>query len=280
VRSMRDAARLRISVVTPSYNQARFLRRTIESVLAQEGEFELEYLVVDGGSSDGTLDILREYGARLRWTSEPDRGQVDAINKGLARCTGEIVGWLNSDDVLLPGALRRAAEVFVTRQDVEWIHGRCRIIDDKDRVIRRWVEWYKHYRARRRKFESLLVENYVNQMTVFWRRSLLEGVGYLDPQFPLAFDYDMWLRFARRSTPVYIEQPQACFRWYETSKSGANFEAQFAQNAQVAAKYMTDRGGLRRRKRIANYLVVRTYRALAVGRSLGIRLRAVAHHRG
>jgi glycosyltransferase involved in cell wall biosynthesis len=96
---------LRISLVTPSFNHARFLERTIESVLAQRGPFELEYTVRDGASTDGTLAILKRYGGRLQWVSEPDHGQVDAINKGLRAASGDVVGWLNSDDVLLPGAL-------------------------------------------------------------------------------------------------------------------------------------------------------------------------------
>src|SRR5215471_19332017 len=95
---------IRISLVTPSYNQGRFIQRTIDSVLEQTGDFELEYVVYDGGSTDETLDVLRSYGERLRWRSEPDRGQVDAINKGLRAATGEVVGWLNSEDVLAPGA--------------------------------------------------------------------------------------------------------------------------------------------------------------------------------
>ena len=266
--AMTELARVRFSIVTPSFNQARFIRRTIESVLGQQGDFDLEYLVVDGGSTDGTAAILEGFATRLQWISEPDRGQVDAINKGLERSTGDVVGWLNSDDVLLPGALRRAAEVFASHPEVEWVHGRCRIIDERDRRVRRGVEAYKHLRSRRYSFESLLTENFISQMTVFWRRSLLHELGYLDPQFPLAFDYELWLRFARRSAPVYIGQPQACFRWYEASKSGANFEAQFAENDAVAFSYATGQSSLLRRRRRRNSLFVAIYRVMAAGRRL------------
>ena len=216
---------------------------------------------------------MEEYGPRLQWISEPDHGQVDAVNKGLERTTGDLVGWLNSDDVLLPGALQRAAAAFAARPEVEWVHGRCQIIDEQDRRVRRWVEAYKDLRARRYSFEALLTENFISQMTVFWRRSLLGELGYLDPQFPLAFDYELWLRFARRSAPVYIRQPQACFRWYAASKSGANFEAQFAENDAAAFTYIAGQGSLLRRRRSRNSLFVAVYRVMAAGRRLASSLR-------
>lgn len=165
--------RLRFSIVTPSYNQAGFIARTIDSILGQQGDFDLDYRVVDGGSDDGTLEILRRYSdPRLTWISEPDRGQVDAINKGLRAARGDVVAWVNSDDVLLPGALERVARAFREHPAAEWLHGRCEIIDADDRVVRRWVSLYKHLRAQRHSFENLLTENYVSQMTAFWRRSV------------------------------------------------------------------------------------------------------------
>jgi glycosyltransferase involved in cell wall biosynthesis len=234
--------RLRISLITPSFNQARFIRRTIDSVLAQPSvsgtsKFELDYRVIDGGSNDGTVEILKSYGPRLLWTSEKDDGQIDAINKGLQTCKGDVVGWINSDDVLLPGALERVATAFAAHPTTEWVHGRCRIIDENDRVVRRWVELYKHRRGQRHSFQNLLTENYISQMTAFWRRSVHAEIGYLDPSLDLAFDYDLFLRLAHRGPPVYIEAPLACFRWYETSKSGAGFDEQLRQATQIASRY-------------------------------------------
>ena len=124
--------RLRISIITPSYDQAHFIERAIKSVLTQTGPFDLEYLVLDGGSNDGTREILQKYNGLLYWESAPDKGQIDAINKGLRRATGDIVGWLNSDDALAPGALQRVAEAFTLRPDIEWVHGRCDVIDTND----------------------------------------------------------------------------------------------------------------------------------------------------
>jgi glycosyltransferase involved in cell wall biosynthesis len=189
---------VKISIVTPSFNQAPFIARTIDSVLDQRGDFELDYRVIDGGSTDGTLAILERYGARVRWTSEPDAGQVDAINKGLHAATGDVVGWLNSDDVLLPGALAKIAAAFDANPSAEWVHGRCMIIDEHDREVRRWISLYKHLRARTHTFENFLTENYVCQMTAFWRRAVHDDIGYLDASFRYAFDYDLWLRLAER----------------------------------------------------------------------------------
>ena len=258
--------------MTPSLNHVRFIRRTIESVLGQRGEFDLQYLVVDAGSTDGTLTILREYEASLEWSSGPDQGQADAINKGLGRCRGDIVGWLNSDDVLLPGALERIARVFREHPDVEWIHGRCQIIDESDRRIRRGVELYKHLRSQRYSYGSLLTENFISQMTVFWRRPVLDEIGYLDPSLRFAFDYDLWLRLARRGDPVYIQAPQACFRWYESSKSGAGFQQQFSEDTEVAGRYAQGRRWLMARKRVTNAAIVGTYSVLAAARQVGRRL--------
>jgi glycosyltransferase involved in cell wall biosynthesis len=259
--------RLRFSIVTPSYNQARFIGRTIDSVLGQQGDFELDYRVVDGASSDGTLQILGRYAdPRLSWTSEPDAGQVDAINKGLRAAQGDIVAWVNSDDVLLPGALARVASAFREHAAAEWLHGRCEIIDAEDRVIRRWVSLYKHLRAQRHSFDNLLTENYVSQMTVFWRRSLHAEIGYLDAALQLAFDYDLWLRLARRSAPLYLPERLACFRWYPTTKSGAQFEHQFREDAQVAARHAGKRQLVLLRKRAKSWAIVSIYRLMALAR--------------
>jgi glycosyltransferase involved in cell wall biosynthesis len=252
-----------ISLVTPSFNHARFIGRTIDSVLSQEGPFELDYRVIDGGSTDGTRAILESYGPGLRWVSEPDQGQVDAINKGLKTATGDLVGWINSDDVLMPGALARVAAAFEAEPTAEWVHGRCVIIDEIDRPIRRWASLYKHYRCRHHSFENLLTENYISQMTAFWRRSVHEEIGYLDPDLDLVFDYDLFLRLSRRGAPVYIEEPIACFRWYDTSKSGAGFASQTRQATETAARHGADASAwIRTRTRVKYAAIVSIYRAM------------------
>lgn len=265
-------SRIKFYIITPSFNHAQFIRRTIDSVLNQTGDFDLDYRVIDGGSQDGTVDILKSYGDRLRWVSETDRGQVDAINKGLRAAEGDIVAWVNSDDVLMPGALAAVAEAFRSNPSAQWLHGRCEIIDVDDRPIRGWISRYKHRRAMRHSFAALLQENYISQMTTFWRRSVHERVGYIDESIKLAFDYDFWLRLAQLGAPIYLERTLACFRWYETSKSGANYQKQFDEDYRVAAKYAPPGSdGVMRMKRLKSRAIVATYKTFGLFRKLGQR---------
>lgn len=259
---------LRISLITPSFNQGPFIGQTIESVLQQRGDFELEYLVLDGGSTDGTLKILRGYGKRLCWTSEPDGGQVDALNKGLRAASGDIVGWLNSDDLLAPDALQRVAVAFASQPALEWLYGGCDIIDARNRAIRRWITAYKNWYCWHYSYTRLLTENFISQMTVFWQRRTLDEIGYLDPMLKLAFDYDLWLRLGRRSEPFYIPERQASFRWYQSSKSGACFKEQFREDYAVALRYAPERRWLLFRKRVRTWRTLAVYRAMSIAQGL------------
>ncbi|MBA3393834.1 MAG: glycosyltransferase [Deltaproteobacteria bacterium] len=260
-------ARPRISIVTPSYNQAQFIGRTIDSVLSQRGDFDLEYKIFDGGSKDDTVAVLKSYGDRIEWISERDSGQIDAINKGLRAVTGDIVGWVNSDDVLMPGALQRVARAFADHPQVEWVHGRCVIIDEHDREIRKLVSLYKHFRCKNHTFENLLTENYVSQMTAFWRRSVHDEIGYLDPTHDLAFDYDLFLKLAHRGDPIYLDDPVACFRMYDTSKSGAGYVAQVEQANTIASQYTQPSSWTRARMRAKKAAIVNVYRAMGLAKT-------------
>jgi glycosyltransferase involved in cell wall biosynthesis len=260
---------LRISIITPSFNQAAFIGQTIDSVLSQQGDFELDYRVVDGGSTDGTIDILKSYGDRLVWTSERDDGQVDAINKGLRLATGDVVSWLNSDDVLLPGALQRVATAFAQHPEAEWVHGRCKIIDEHGRPIRGWIEAYKHRRCVHYTLESFLMENFISQMTVYWRRSA--NIGLLATNLTYAFDYEIELRLAHRGDPVYIPEPIACFRWYETTKSANGYVVQMTETAELGAASPRANAWIRWRAHANKTAIIQIYRGLSFLRSLRAR---------
>jgi glycosyltransferase involved in cell wall biosynthesis len=230
-------ARPTFSIVTPSFNQKSFIARTIESVLAQRGDFAVEHWIIDGGSTDGTLDVLAGYGDRIRWTSEPDRGQVDAVNKGFRRATGDIVGWLNSDDVYEPGALEKVAAAFNEKPEAKWCFGLCRVIDEHDHEVRRGVTAYKNSWIRRFSFRNLLVCDFISQPAVFLKRELFDELGFLDEGLDWAFDYEYWLRIGRRYEPAIIDEYVASFRWHPESKTSNLYAKAERAALRVAKRY-------------------------------------------
>jgi glycosyltransferase involved in cell wall biosynthesis len=206
-----------ITVVTPSYQQAAYLERTIRSVLDQRYP-ALEYIVVDGGSSDGTLDILRRYdGSLARWISEPDRGQADAIRKGFLQSSGEIMAYLNSDDLLLPNSLATVARFFAEHPEVDVAYGHRIIVDEADREINRWI-LPKHDPV------VLTWIDWVPQETLFWRRSAWQAVGGIDPTFQFALDWDLLLRFQAAGLRLArMNRFIGAFRFHPGQKSNTSF---------------------------------------------------------
>lgn len=202
-----------VSIVTPSFNQARYLERTIQSVLSQDYP-ALEYFVIDGGSSDGSLEIIRKYADRLAgWVSEPDQGQTDAINKGFARCQGQIMSWLNSDDIYLPGAVAQAAAFLQANPGVGMVYGDTDLIDGRDQVIGR-------FNAQQTSYQRLMRGGvFIPQPAAFWRKELWDQAGPLDPSFYFAMDYDLWVRFAKISRIQYTPQRWAAFRIHGEGKT-------------------------------------------------------------
>jgi glycosyltransferase involved in cell wall biosynthesis len=202
-----------VSIVTPSRNQATFLEATMKSVLNQDYP-EIEYLVIDGASTDGSLEIIHKYQKRLSyWVSEPDRGQTDAINKGFARARGEILAWLNSDDIYLPGTIARAVAYLTSHPEVGMAYGAADFINEKDQVI-------GHFPARRTDYRRLR-QGYVHipQQSAFFRASIWKQVGPLDPSFFFAMDYDLWVRIARIARIEYIPEVWSHFRLHQDAKT-------------------------------------------------------------
>ncbi len=232
--------RPRISIITPSFNQAEFIGSTIESVLGQ-GYPDLEYIVVDGGSTDGTVEILKKYGSKLRWVSEKDRGQSDAINKGIRMSTGEIVAYLNSDDVYEQGALKMVAEYFSSHPGAMWVTGRCRIIDVNGREMRPLITAYKNYFLRRYSYNALLVTNFISQPATFMRRGLFDEFGLFAVHHHRVMDYDFWLRVGGKYRPGFIDAYLASFRVYLQSKTSSSFKDTFRQELDVSRKYSHSR---------------------------------------
>jgi hypothetical protein len=203
-----------VSVITPSLNQAPFLQQTLSSVLDQDYP-ELEYLVVDGGSSDGSLEIIRANADRLAWwVSEPDAGQAEAINKGVSRARGEIVAWLNSDDCYLPGTVRSAVRAMNAHPDAALVYGNMQAVDAGGRII-------NMLRYPSVSLNDLLCFSIIGQPAVFIRRHALIAVGGLDPRFHLLLDHQLWIKLAAFGPIAHVDETWAAARSHPEAKNTA-----------------------------------------------------------
>ena len=208
----------RITVITPSFNQAAYLERTICSVLDQ-GYPNLEYIVIDGGSTDGSVDIIRRYANILAyWVSEPDRGQTDAINKGLQRATGEWVAWQNSDDTYYAGAFDSLATAAKKFPGAELIIGNMMLIDSQDRQL-----WDMRYVTP--SYNALLAEGMVlTNQAAFWRRSVHERIGMLDDNLHYSFDYEWFLRLTKHAKGIHVNRFWGALRLHGETKTSQHFQ--------------------------------------------------------
>ena len=202
---------MKISILTPSYNQGKYIKRTIESVLTQNIK-SLEYIVMDGGSTDETVDILKEYGDKIIWRSEKDEGQADAVNKGLRIATGEIIGWLNSDDIYYPNTLKKILNFFETHPDINVVYGNANHIGEDDSFI-------EQYYTENFNYERLKDVCYICQPALFFRKSLVEKYGYLDSKLQYCMDYDYWLRLGKNEKFYRIADFVAGSRLYSDNKT-------------------------------------------------------------
>lgn len=240
-----------ISVVTPSYNQARFIEETLESIHGS-GYPEIEHIVIDGGSTDGSVDIIERYADKLAyWVSEPDRGQTDALIKGFARATGDVHCWLNSDDLFEPWTLDEVASEFERHPETDWIYGDSTWIDDQGTVIKPKRE---HGFSR---FIWMYGHNYIPQPSTFWRPELYRSVGGLDARFDLAMDADLWIRFADTARPHHVRRPWSRMRFYAEQKNTAMRRASGREGAEIRRRYISPSRAELKIKRLA----ARTLRA-------------------
>jgi glycosyltransferase involved in cell wall biosynthesis len=236
----------RFSIVTVCYNHAPFLEDCIRSVVEQ-GYPNLEYIVIDGGSTDGSVDIIRRYADRLAyWVSEPDQGQTDALIKGFSRATGEMEGWINSDDILMPGALKDVAEYFLIHPDAQVVTGDVAVMNKEGRVVRiqRQLPFIR--------FLWLNDHNYIGQSSTFWRRSLYERVGGLDASFNLAMDGDLFGRFADVTRLYKVRNLWSSFRVYDQQKTATLRPQGLEENLRIRKRYYPrERPVVRRLRHVA-----------------------------
>jgi glycosyltransferase involved in cell wall biosynthesis len=223
-----------VSVVIPSYNQARFLEFTIRSVLEQDYP-RIELILVDGGSTDGSVDIIHRYANRFSfWVSEKDKGHADALNKGFSHATGEILAWLNSDDTYYPGAVSDAVASLQAHAEAGMVYGDADLTDENGKVIGRFA-------SRQTDYERLLRGSvHIPQATTFFRADLWRQVGPLSLSLFFAFDYDLWVRLARVSKLRYVPHAWATFRLHGEGKSILNDDRCYPDMLKV---YARERGG-------------------------------------
>jgi GT2 family glycosyltransferase len=212
-----------VSIITPSFNQAAYLEQTITSVLNQDYP-NIEYIVMDGGSTDASVEVIKKYANKLAyWVSEKDRGQADAINKGFARATGDIVAWLNSDDYYLVGTVSAAVKTFMEHPDVMLVYGNMLAVDGNGKTFNTLT--YKQLTL-----EDLLCFQIIGQPAVFMRRSALQSAGGLDPIFHFMLDHHLWIRIAQQGKILHVDQTWAAARYHAEAKNRAQ-AAEFGRDA-------------------------------------------------
>ena len=219
-----------ISIVTPSYYQAQFIEETIRSVLLQNYA-PLEYIVVDGGSNDGTVEILRRYEAWLSWVSEPDRGQTDAINKGLRMASGDVLAYLNSDDIFLPDGVHTIADYMQHRPEMGLVYGHCRVLDEKGTML----GYLPHHPfSLQRTIER---GEFLPQQATFWRREAMTKVGVFDDTLHYAMDYEYFIRIAKAFPVGYVSEAVAGFRMQAASKTVSQSEKHWREALAVSERH-------------------------------------------
>lgn len=237
----------KISIVTPSFNQGQFIEETIRSVLLQ-GYPNLEFIIIDGGSTDNSTEIIKRYESWLAyWISEPDRGQSHAINKGIEKATGEILFWLNSDDVVLPGAFIRIAKLFVTHPDVFLITGQAQLISDYGNEIGKLSSNFTSW-------EDLITtpSNQIRQISTFFRRDLFDSYGLLNENLYIAMDTDLLFRFTEHHAPLVIADELTAFRVQPNSKTANHIMVGYQETDKKRLEILTGQLKSRYRKKSSN----------------------------
>ena len=228
----------KISVITPSLNSGKFIESAILSIIDNDYK-NVECLVIDGKSSDNTLDILKRYVKKIIWVSEKDKGSGDAINKGLAKATGDIISVLCADDTLEVGCLSKVAKHFMGNTSVQWIYGKCDVRNEDDVEIHKFITWYRTFWQKRYNYNILLTLDFIAQPAVFWRREVMKEMGLWENKLGIGGDYEYWLKLGAKYKPAFINETLAHYRWHSDCKSN-NYFARDAKIALENSKYYSE----------------------------------------
>ena len=232
-----------ISIVIPTLNAEKYLYQTLESILCQQDYKGYEVVIIDGNSVDGTFLIARRFADRMNifFHQIPPTGQVDAINYGFAKAHGDILAFLNADDVYLPGCFSAVNEAFRQADTPMWIYGRGRVIDKEGKEARSLVTAFKSLFWKTRNYRLLTWLCYISQPATFWRRELWQRVGIFNPIYKYSFDYEWWLRAFKVSRPGFINKDLACWRAHPGSLSVKNTQLQVNQALEVSGPHALSR---------------------------------------
>lgn len=229
----------KISIITPSFNQGHFIKETIDSVLSQKYP-NVEYIVMDGGSTDDTVSILKSYGKKIIWSSKKDKGQTNAINTGMKKATGEILAYLNSDDVYLPNTLHTVAEYFMSNPDAQWLTGDYFIIDEHGNKIQSLIASYKKLLRNFPNKTTLTIANFIIQPSTFWRKPVMKKLGFFNESLHYCMDFEYWMRIIEKYPLHILPNHFSLFRIHGNSKGGSLYKKQFLEEHTVVTTYTSN----------------------------------------
>lgn len=241
---------MKISIITTNFNTDKYLEQTILSILNQKGDFDLEYIITDGGSRDNSLNIIRKYDKEIRegkwgshiefkYISEKDSGQSDGINKGLRMATGDIVAFLNADDLYIEGTFEKVVKYFKDNPDCMWLTGYYRVIDEDGNEIRKFITDRKNKKLKSYSRQKLLIDNCIPQPSTFWRREILNEIGYIDENLHFCMDLDYWIRIYDKYDLHVIPEYLSEFRFTPLTKTGGT-SSKTLEESEIVVKSHTN----------------------------------------
>ena len=227
---------MKISIITTCLNAEKYIKQTIESVLSQKGDFSLEYIITDAGSTDSTLEIIKSFGDKITLLNAKGLNQSEGINLGIKKSSGDIIAYLNADDTYLPNTLSIVTKSFQNNSP-KWVIGKCHIINSKNKEINKWVTNYKNFFLKRYNYFWFLVENFISQPAVFLHRDLFKEFGYFNETEVYTMDYNYWLEIGKKYNPVFIDKYLSNFRRTKETKSNTGYYKQFWDDAKLGIKF-------------------------------------------